>query len=172
MTQRGLPPSLDRLEFRRFQITLAAVGVVILLLVALVVSNDSFIFPSLSPEQIESGFEVHRNDGAKELAEAHTAIRRFVVQELAVRGARPIAWPGPSRHEGHLGWYHIEGHVEARVSGGARVTLLYSGRVILTQEGTWRSEGITLVHDGSPPRMEEGEEEGEEENVDPFSFPR
>ncbi len=164
MKRRGLPPSLDRLEFRRFQIILAAVGIVIMLVVALVVTNGGLIFPNLSREEMETGFEVHRNDGTVELAEAHAAIRRFVLQELAARGARPIAWPGLPRHEGHLGWYDIEGQVEARASDGTRVRVSYSGRVILTQEGTWRSENITLVHGGSPRSLEKDDEgEGKED---------
>ena len=151
MKHRGVPPSLDRLEFRRFKIAFIAGGTVLVVCAVAALSLYLHSHPGLDRQGLMQGFARQQRAAAEEeLENAHKAVRRFVTARLADRGARPLRWPGVPRHEGHHGWYFIEGLVEAGSAFESKTVLLYQVRLALRPDGDWQLESIQFQNPVRP----------------------
>ena len=125
MKQPTVPPSLDRIAHKRRLFSIA--GVAILIAVGL----GAILLFSGSPSTLKEleALDLHQSRQEQqqeqgEFSRAYAATQAFVLQQVNLAGIQQLNWRN-TRHEGHNGYYRIEGIVEFTYEEGETYSMFY-----------------------------------------------
>ncbi len=141
--RRGIPDSLDQLEMKR-KIFFASLALVLgVLLFATLFwwtesgNDDAF-------EQLREAPSDDKRQESLELPLAHEAARKFVLAKLNSSGIDSVKWRD-ARHEGHSGWYRIDGFIEIVDIYGDMHTMFYIVTVSRRKDKSWEMGELKLT---------------------------
>lgn len=141
---RGLPPSYDRIVFRRRLV----IGY--MLAVFAIVGFAFFLFPEFlgtpqdfdpAPYQEEATPKTELE--MSELASAFQAVQQAVLDRLGPQYLKEVKWL-ERRHQGHWGWYSYEGRLGVVGRRGQERSFEYVVVVQLSPDGEWEVLSITV----------------------------
>ena len=137
MKMSSVPPSLDRIahERRLFAIvSIALLAVVALGAILLFSGSPSKLreFEKLDARQLEQ----ERKQELGEFQQALATTQAFVLQQVNPVGIKRVNWQTP-RHEGHNGYYSIEGTVDFTYEDGETYSVLYQVTAV-KKNGGWQ----------------------------------
>ena len=145
MRHRGIPPSLERREFRRRAATMivgfVALGLGLLVLVAVRTEYARRSFEKLYSADGELGKT--KPDSDEERVDAFAAVQDYVLQQLGAVGTEEVAW-NDTRHEGHHGYYVFEGVLGIGLAGGGEHAFTYTATVTGSVRDGWELEQIEV----------------------------